>query len=82
MTVVRQYGMVVWAAFHIRGAFLCEVKPRLDTLVQSGPYRYVRHPVYLGMTVALVGATIVMRSWPGLIAVFLLFLPSEIYRAA
>jgi protein-S-isoprenylcysteine O-methyltransferase Ste14 len=74
-------ALVVWAAFHIRGAFLGEVEPRLEALVQSGPYRFVRHPVYLGMTVALAGAAIAVRSWPGLIGLLLLFLPSEIYRA-
>jgi protein-S-isoprenylcysteine O-methyltransferase Ste14 len=74
-------ALVVWSVFHIRGAILGEVEPVLDTLVQGGPYRFVRHPVYLGMTVALAGGTIVMRSWTGLLAVFLLFLPSEIYRA-
>jgi protein-S-isoprenylcysteine O-methyltransferase Ste14 len=41
----------------------------------------VRHPVYLGMTIALLGAAISLRSWPGMVAVLLLFLPSEIYRA-
>ncbi len=49
--------------------------------MRSGPYRFVRHPVYLGMTVALAGVAISVRSWPGLIAVLGLFLPSEIYRA-
>ena len=74
-------ALVVWAAAHIRGAFLGEVEPRLEELMQTGPYQFVRHPVYLGMTIALIGATISLRSWPGLICVFLLFLPSEVYRA-
>jgi protein-S-isoprenylcysteine O-methyltransferase Ste14 len=74
-------GLVIWAAAHIRGAFLGEVEPRLDVLVQDGPYRFVRHPVYLGMTIALAGIPVALRSWPGLIGVFVLFLPSEIYRA-
>jgi len=29
----------------------------------------------------LLGAVITMRSWPGLICVLVLFLPTEIYRA-
>ena len=72
---------VGWAAFHLRGAFLGEVAPRLDVLVQRGPYRFVRHPVYLGMTVTLIGVAIATRSWPGMIGTLLLFLPGEIYRA-
>lgn len=74
-------ALVLWATWHIREAFLGEVEPRLEVLVQDGPYRLLRHPVYLGMTVALAGLTLTTRSWPGLVGVFLLFLPSEIYRA-
>ena len=81
LIVVAGMSLVAWAAIHIKEAFLGEVEPRLDILVQDGPYRFVRHPVYLGMTIAFVGLTISLRSWPGMIGVFLLFLPSEIYRA-
>lgn len=73
--------LVIWSAMHIKGAFLGEVEPRLDVLVQDGPYRFVRHPVYLGMTIAFTGVPIALRSWLGLISVFFLFLPTEIYRA-
>jgi len=74
-------ALVIWAAMHIKGAFMGEVEPKLDVLVRDGPYRFVRHPVYLGMTIALAGLTVALRSWLGLIGVFLLFLPSEVYRA-
>ncbi len=73
--------VVVWAARHIREAIAGEVKPVLDILVKEGPYRIVRHPVYFGLSVAFIGTTIFMRSLPGLICVFLLFLPSAVYRA-
>lgn len=73
--------LMVWAAVYNKGAVLGEVRPQLDLLVRNGPYRFVRHPLYLGKTIALLGAAIILRSWPGLLAVFLLFLPSEIYRA-
>lgn len=81
LTVAGGMALVVWAAVHIREAFLGRVHPRLGELIQSGPYRFARHPVYLGMTIALAGVAISLRSWPGLIGVFLLFLPSEVYRA-
>jgi protein-S-isoprenylcysteine O-methyltransferase Ste14 len=81
LLVAGGMALVVWAATHIRDAFLGEVQPRLAELIQTGPYQFVRHPVYLGMTIALAGVAISLRSWPGLIAVFLLFLPSQVYRA-
>ncbi len=80
-TICMGMSLVIWAAAHIKGAFLGEVEPKLNHLVHSGPYRLVRHPVYLGMTVALVGVPISLRNWLGLIGVFALFLPSVIYRA-
>ena len=73
-------ALVIWAAVHIKRGIDGEVEPRLDVLVQDGPYRFVRHPVYLGITIALLGLVVVLRRWPGLISVFLLFLPREIYR--
>jgi protein-S-isoprenylcysteine O-methyltransferase Ste14 len=73
--------LVFWSARHLGGAFHGAVKPRTDELITSGPYRFVRHPVYLGMTIALIGLTIAFRSWLGLLGVFLFFLPSEVYRA-
>jgi protein-S-isoprenylcysteine O-methyltransferase Ste14 len=81
VVVALGMGLVIWSAFHLRGAFLGEVAPTREDLVRSGPYRFIRHPVYLGMTVALAGVAVSLRSWPGLIAVLSLFLPSEIYRA-
>ncbi|HXF05338.1 MAG TPA: methyltransferase [Blastocatellia bacterium] len=54
--------LVVWAAVHIKGAFLGEVELRLDVLVRDGPYRFVPHPVYLGMTIALVALVVALRS--------------------
>lgn len=36
-------------------------------LVTSGPYRWVRHPYFLGILLMLVGAIIAMRSLPALI---------------
>jgi protein-S-isoprenylcysteine O-methyltransferase Ste14 len=74
-------SLVLYAALYIKGAFLGEVEPRLKVLVKDGPYRMVRHPVYLGMTIALAGIPVSLRSWAGLIGVLVLFLPSEIYRA-
>jgi protein-S-isoprenylcysteine O-methyltransferase Ste14 len=39
-------------------------------LVTRGPYRWVRHPYYLGILVMLVGAIVAMRSLPALILLY------------
>lgn len=73
--------LVLWAATYIGKAFSGEIAPVLDYFIAQGPYRFVRHPVYLGLTTALAGLTLAFNSWSATIAVFALFLPSQIMRA-
>ncbi|MDB5815804.1 MAG: hypothetical protein JWN23_2921 [Rhodocyclales bacterium] len=40
-------------------------------LVQSGPYAYVRHPIYTGLLLAFVGSAIALGEWRGVVAVVL-----------
>ena len=41
-------------------------------LIRSGPYEFVRHPIYTGMLIACVGTALVVGEWRGLLAVALL----------
>jgi protein-S-isoprenylcysteine O-methyltransferase Ste14 len=47
-------------------------------LVTSGPYRFVRHPIYTGMTAALLGSALV--GGPDWFIAFILFLTVFIFR--
>jgi protein-S-isoprenylcysteine O-methyltransferase Ste14 len=80
-TLYGGMAVFVWAAVHLRGAIAGGVAPPLDGLVVRGPFRYVRHPVYVAMTIALIGASLVTRSGAGLLVVVVLFVPVEIHRA-
>jgi protein-S-isoprenylcysteine O-methyltransferase Ste14 len=42
-------------------------------LIRSGPYRWVRHPIYAGMLLGCVGAALVVGEWRGVVAVVLIF---------
>jgi len=77
------FGMLVfaWATAYLKGAFLGKVEPVSDAMITIGPYRFVRHPVYLGMIISTIGIVIMLRSLWGIIAVFLFFVPIVIYRA-
>ncbi len=55
--------------------------PQARSLVQGGPYRLVRHPVYLGELITLFGIVIARFSLAGM-TLFCLFSASQIYRAA
>jgi protein-S-isoprenylcysteine O-methyltransferase Ste14 len=42
------------------------------TLTRVGPYRYVRHPIYTGLLVAVLGSAITEGEWRGLLALALI----------
>ena len=41
-------------------------------LIMSGPYRFVRHPIYSGLLLALLGTAIAIGEWRGLLALALM----------
>jgi protein-S-isoprenylcysteine O-methyltransferase Ste14 len=49
-------------------------------VVESGPYRYVRHPSYTGMLVALIGLGIALDDWLSLLVLSLLPLTGILVR--
>jgi protein-S-isoprenylcysteine O-methyltransferase Ste14 len=51
-----------------------------QTLVQSGPYRLIRHPAYAGYMLMAVGISLGYCSLAGLASILVLLLPGLIYR--
>jgi len=41
-------------------------------LIRTGPYKFVRHPIYTGMLLGSVGTALVLGEWRGVLAVVLL----------
>jgi protein-S-isoprenylcysteine O-methyltransferase Ste14 len=41
-------------------------------LIRTGPYRYVRHPIYTGLLVAFVGTGLAIGEWRALVALVLI----------
>ena len=71
---------LVWAFGTPGGGLTLRVQPVSSVLVQTGPYRLVRHPVHVGLMLLIVGPAIAFRSWLGLASLILL-LPTTMYRA-
>lgn len=47
-------------------------EPKCDTILQTGPYRVIRHPIYLAYSLAWLAAPVAMESYAlGLTAVFM-----------
>ena len=51
-------------------------------VIDVGPYRYIRHPSYAGLLLALVGFALALGNWVGLLAMLLLPGSAFAYRIA
>lgn len=50
-------------------------------LITSGPYRLVRHPIYLGLTLLATGEALAFGSWPACLVVLSGIVPTFLWRA-
>jgi protein-S-isoprenylcysteine O-methyltransferase Ste14 len=51
-----------------------------QTVVEAGPYRYIRHPSYTGALVTLVGLGLALGNWAGLLALLVCMGAAYAYR--
>ncbi len=68
-TIILGFGLILWAGllFRRRGTTI-RPNDRATSLVTSGPFRFSRNPMYLGMTLVLLGMVFGVDSLPMLIA--------------
>ena len=50
-------------------------------LVTTGPYRLVRHPIYLGLALLAMGEALAFSSWPAFLVVLCGIVPTFAWRA-
>jgi len=72
-----------WAFHTLRHQFHVDVS---DTggarhLVREGPYRIIRHPLYFGACLEIIGLPVFLGAWGALLFGALVFIPLEITRA-
>jgi protein-S-isoprenylcysteine O-methyltransferase Ste14 len=71
--VAAGLGFAVWARLHLGRNWSATVTVKQDhELIRTGPYGLVRHPIYTGMLLAVLGSALAIGEWRGLIA-FVLF---------
>jgi len=71
----------LWARMHLGGNWSGTVTVKVDhKLIRTGPYRFVRHPIYSGMVLAMIGTALERRQVRGLVAVVLLYIGFSIKR--
>ena len=68
-------GFSVWARIHLKGNWSATVTVKEGhELIRSGPYKYVRHPIYTGLIFGIFGMAIWAGEWRGIFAVLLTIL--------
>jgi len=67
-------AFTVWARRHLGRNWSAIVTLKQDhELVTSGPYAWVRHPIYTGLLAGFLGSAIALGQWRGLLAVALFY---------
>jgi protein-S-isoprenylcysteine O-methyltransferase Ste14 len=65
-------AFAIWARVWIAGNWSSDVTLKRDhELIVDGPFRWVRHPIYTGILVALAGTALAVGEWRGVLAVVL-----------
>jgi protein-S-isoprenylcysteine O-methyltransferase Ste14 len=74
-------GFAVWARAYLGGNWSSMVTVKVGhQLIRTGPYRWVRHPIYLGIIVGSFGTALAINELRGLVAVIVLYISFTIKR--
>lgn len=74
-------GVFLWIISMVTLGPSLAVLPGTDRLVTRGVYRYLRHPIYVGIVLTLSGLFLACGSAICLIYVFVVVVPLNIFRA-
>ena len=75
------FGITYWARAILGRNWSPNVTIKEDhELIRSGPYRFVRHPIYTGLLVTAVGTALALNQYRGLLAVFALWVSFTLKR--
>jgi protein-S-isoprenylcysteine O-methyltransferase Ste14 len=68
-------GLAIWARAILGENWSARVTRKVGhELIRRGPYAYVRHPIYSGLALAVIGTAMVVGEWRGLIAIPLIII--------
>jgi protein-S-isoprenylcysteine O-methyltransferase Ste14 len=83
LIAVAGAAVIVWSRMELGAAW--SLAPEADEatgLVTSGPYRLVRHPLYLGFFMLTGGEGLAFASWPALMVILGGIVPTFLWRAS
>jgi protein-S-isoprenylcysteine O-methyltransferase Ste14 len=68
-------AFAIWARAHLGKYWSGDVTIRQEhRLIRTGPYKYVRHPIYSGMLLALVGTVLVIGEYRAIVGFAIILL--------
>jgi protein-S-isoprenylcysteine O-methyltransferase Ste14 len=80
-TMLVGLGIRIWAVVALGGSFRLTVETHKDQkLVDSGPYRYVRHPAYCGLLLICLGYGLSLQNWLSLASAIIFPVAALLYR--
>jgi protein-S-isoprenylcysteine O-methyltransferase Ste14 len=75
------FAFTFWARYILGGNWSGAVTIKVGhELIRTGPYGWVRHPIYTGMIIATTGTAIALDQWRGVVAAVLMWLGFTIKR--
>lgn len=75
------FALTIWARSILGGNWSGTVTIKVDhELIRSGPYRFVRHPIYTGILIAMAGSALVYDQWRSVVVVALFWISFTIKR--
>jgi protein-S-isoprenylcysteine O-methyltransferase Ste14 len=79
---IAAVALRVWGASYLSAPTVWDEKPQAEVLVQSGPFAFVRHPLYLGniMLALGLGAAAPLAGWIFIVAATVLFVNALIHH--
>jgi protein-S-isoprenylcysteine O-methyltransferase len=70
-----------WAVLTLRRFFTVDVAIHADhRLVETGPYRFVRHPAYVGMLLSFAGLALCASGWVSALVILVPIVAALLYR--
>src|SRR6266404_7807207 len=71
----------LWARIHVGQYWSDKVVLKVDhQLIRSGPYAYMRHPIYSGVLLGVAGSALLLGEWRGVLA-FAILLCNYVIKA-
>jgi protein-S-isoprenylcysteine O-methyltransferase Ste14 len=72
---VAGLSLAVWARTHLAENWSSRVRIRVGhELIRTGPYAHLRHPIYSGVLLGVIGTAVALGQWRGVISVALVLI--------